>query len=141
MPTYTDDERELAVSRYLAVGCNAAAQETKIPSSTIHRWAVKAGANEERPQHVQAAIEARMAQTKENLSQIALAATEAVLEAIERDGADVKCRDAVGAWTRAIHDYQLLTGQATERVGEDPREQVREWIDELKAKKLAKEAA
>lgn len=139
MSTYTQDQKDLAISRYVAVGCNEAAREVSIPAATVSRWANAAGVGTYQTKDDQTHNEARMAQVKENLSHIALQATEAVLEAIEEHGAAVKCRDAVGAWTRAIHDYQLLTGGATERVGQDVVTQAEQILDEWDARDARKE--
>lgn len=138
---YTQDQKDLAISRYQAVGCLEASREVGIPSTTVSRWAIASGAGISRPQNIQAMNDARMLQTRENLSRIAEIATETVLEALESEGTAKGHRETIGAWTRAIHDYQLLTGGATERIQDNVIARAEQILDDLEQRRQKKESA
>lgn len=109
---YTPEQRTEALELYVEHGPRAASRETGIPVATIGSWAAAEGRtfNAERTRQ---ATETRKARLIEKLTTIAELGADIELELLETG--EVSLRDVVGARTRAIHDLQLLTGEATGR--------------------------
>lgn len=117
--TYTEAEKTTALALYATDGPTAVAQELGIPASTVVSWAKAAGVRTMRNERTAAAVEAlqvdgeaRRARLAGRLLDLAEQASELEFDLVKTAG----LRDVVGARTRAIHDHQLLTGQATGRV-------------------------
>lgn len=109
-------------------GLAAAHKATGVPKGTIRVWAHKAGVNTTEASarataKTQAATDATAARTRRILEDakatmvLDLSALAVTALARSRDlvnHPDTTLRDVVGAFTRAIHDLQLLTGGATD---------------------------
>lgn len=122
--TWTTEQRAQALELYAEHGAAAAARTTGIPSGTVKAWASRRGVQ---PLHriknsegVRAAVERRQRTAEDRrtrlvelLGEIAELGAERELELLSVES--VSLRDVVGARTRAIHDLQLLAGDATSR--------------------------
>ncbi len=116
--SYTPDEKADALAAYVEHGPREAAAITGIPSSTIQSWAKAAGLRTKRNERTAAAVDAIKLSAEERKARLAddllrIAEMAVGLEVAKMPAADL--RDIVGARTRAIHDAQLLTGNATSR--------------------------
>lgn len=115
---YTPDERTAALALYAEHGPTAVQDTLGIPKGTVTGWAKAAGIGTVRNERTAAATEAmaldaaaRRARLAERLLTVAERAVDIELTKLAK--ADL--RDLVGARTRAIHDHQLLAGEATAR--------------------------
>lgn len=122
--SYTDEQRAEALALYAVHGKAETARLTGIAEGTLGAWASRAGvatvaADVTRAATAVAAERRRYvaeefrAQMVERLAEIASAASEAELRRIAGEKATL--HEIVGARTRAIHDLQLLSGEATGR--------------------------
>lgn len=127
----------------------AATQRTGVPKGTIRGWAKKAGVSTGDGEKTRAATRVAAARHKrsleerrgvlvEKLGELAELGLDWAAQLIERGGDEIVLRDAVGAFTRAIHDLQLLSGGATSRHELAEREQVLSLRDELAERRRAK---
>jgi hypothetical protein len=105
-----------------------------VKPATVRQWAKRAGIVSERrdtvtPMLEGAAIshEERRVRLAEQMLTIAEAAAAQELELL----ADADLRSVVGARTRAIHDFQLLTGAATTRAEHGGTDKAHGLVDEL----------
>lgn len=157
---WPDETRAAALEVLQARGLAAAHTETGVPRGTISLWADQAGIDRsaitERVSQQQAAAAKavgaattlkwaeRKAELVQVLGDVALdsayaqrAITQSIREYVE--GGDLEVLEAaslgqlVGAGTRAIHDLQLLAGEATERpAAGDPDKLVEVGGDKLR---------
>lgn len=118
---YTDEQKAEARAAYEEHGPREAERLTGIPHGTITKWAKASGweprfiakaENAAKRNHYDA--EAFRARMLELLSEIADTAAKKELEVLADESPSLE--KIVGARTRAIHDVQLLSGQATQRV-------------------------
>lgn len=123
---YTDAEKTEALAIYAEQGPTAAQAATGISKGTVTKWAQAAGIEtvaSERNAKAVAAVKAnhevRKSALAEKLMQIAEAGAARELEVIGKS----QLRDVVGARTRAIHDLQLLSGEATARTAHTEADQ------------------
>lgn len=112
------ETRARAIELAQQVGVTAAAEATGVSKGSVSMWCKEAGVQtvqSERTAKAVAAIRAnaeeRKARLADRLLEIAEAGTDRTLEILS----EAQMRDLVGAWTRAIHDAQLLSGGATSR--------------------------
>lgn len=115
---YTAEQKAEALALYVEHGAAETARRTGLPEGTVKSWANRNGATNKKLLKTVAATEAkrrsaeeRRAVVMERLWEIADRGTEITIDKLD----DVDVRDLVGAWTRAIHDAQLLDGRPTER--------------------------
>lgn len=123
---WTDDEKKRALDLYVEHGPAEASRRTTIPQGTIKSWASRLQLQQQQQdttrRNTRAAVERRKRSLEERrtvltekLGELAELGVDWVLEELTNGGDDVSVRDAIGAWTRAIHDLQLLSGAATSR--------------------------
>jgi transposase-like protein len=136
---HSDEAKQQALAVYQRGGLPAAVKATGIPKPTIKRWVEAAGistdaANEAALERTRAATEAHKAQVDAEtakaraalIPKLAFLANQtldielhvaAQIKAGKGSGLPegVRLRDIVGSRTRAVHDLNLLTGEATER--------------------------
>lgn len=117
---WSTEARKRALELYAEHGAAHAARVTGIPVGTIKAWSSRGAAVLPRAEAQERVIEARKRDAAdrrsaliEKLSQVAELGVDATLAMLNGEG--VPLRDVVGAWTRAIHDLQLLSGDATQR--------------------------
>lgn len=115
---YTAEQKAEALEVYVTDGPSAAAERFGMTKGCVTKWAKAAGLETVANERTRAATEtvvangqARRAALAERLWAVAEKAVGIELSKLEK--ADL--RDVVGARTRAIHDAQLLTGDATSR--------------------------
>lgn len=125
-------------------------QATGVSKPTLSRWAKAAGIDTLHTERTAQAVAAQAMSYAEmvaqlvpllgNIAAVGAKATLARLELLFANGVpspeDLKEADLakiVGAWTRAIHDLQLLSGKATESfdMGDAVDRQIRELVEEL----------
>lgn len=133
---------------YAEGGVTFAARETGVPAGTVKSWASRGHEVTPRAEQQRARIEAiqrsaeeRRAVLLDKLGQVAELGVDWAKSLLE-SGDDLAMRDVVGAWTRAIHDLQLLSGEATSRsetVSVDSP--IDEKVDELLAARQRRGAA
>lgn len=116
--SYTADEKAAALALYAEQGPTVVQDTLGIPKATVTAWAKAAGIGTVRNERTAAAVEAvevdaaaRRAGLVGKLLRLADAALDVELAKL----ASSDLRDVVGARTRAIHDLQLLSGEATGR--------------------------
>lgn len=149
---WSPEQKAEALALYVDHGAAEAARRTGIPEGTIKAWAHRTGAKPLREaknsEAVRCSIERRKRTLEERrtvlvekLGELAELGVDWSARALER-GDELSVRDAVGVFTRAIHDLQLLSGGATAR-GEHRElagvEDVRKLRDDL-AERRAKKA-
>jgi DNA polymerase III delta prime subunit len=149
---FTQEQKSRAIDLYELCGPREASKrlrgtDIEVSESTLTRWATKAGVSVQHAitdnQVARAASLAKRQRTSEEtklflterLQTIAEIATERELTLLRQTG--LSLRDVVGSRTRAVHDLQLLSGQATETVGQTTDQLS---IEDLEAK-LAERAA
>lgn len=144
MKRYTDAEKAEALALYATDGPTAVQREFGIPKGTVTKWAKGNGIETVAVQNTQAATiaiqvdhEARRAALAEKLLQIAEAGAAQELRLISES----RLRDVVGSRTRAVHDLQLLRGEATARTEHtDARAEAQRMIDELAERRARRSA-
>lgn len=116
--SYTDEDKAAALALYAEQGPAEVERQMGIPKATVCNWGRAAGVETVRNERTAAAVEAvkvdaaaRKAGLVDKLLRLADAALD--VELAKLVGSDL--RDVVGARTRAIHDLQLLSGEATGR--------------------------
>lgn len=138
--TYPIDLKQQAIALYAEVGAAEAARQLDIPSGTIKAWAHRNGAQplhrSKNSEAVRAAVERRQRTAEERRTRLVELLGELAELGVERsldlvNEADL--RDAVGAWTRAIHDLQLLAGGPTSRTETRTIDAIDAELDELAA--------
>lgn len=123
---WSGDEKQRALGLYVEHGPAEASRQTGIPQGTIKSWASRLDLQQQQQdttrRNTRAAVERRKrsleerrAVLTEKLGELAELGVDWALEALADPDRDVSVRDAIGAWTRAIHDLQLLSGAATSR--------------------------
>lgn len=140
---YDEVQRDNAVALAAEKGLAEASRLTSIPKSTIKGWAKADGisvASEQLQQQVERATtmsvamrRQRIAETKERVTVLLAAVAELGARAqidLLKSG-QFSLAEAVGATTRAIHDLQLLEGNATEITQEVSAEELAKIRDEL----------
>lgn len=140
---YDEAFRTRAVALAVEHGPAEAARSVGVNAGTIRSWCSRAGVatasaeimREARDQII-LTHEARRAALAEKLLAIAEEAVEVELGMLSNS----KLRDVVGARTRAIHDHQLLSGQATTRTEVASKAEALSIADEVAARR-AKHAA
>ena len=152
---WTPEQRSEALDLYLEVGASEAARRLGIPSSTVRYWARRANLTTTAEHANAAATRAATVRRQRNaeerkvvlvaklgeLAELGVDLTADVLASTPVT--DLALRDIIGAWTRAIHDLQLLSGGATARTETRDlasAEQVLKLRDEL-AERRARKAA
>lgn len=132
--SYTDAEKAEALALYAEAGPTAVQQQLGIAKGTVAGWARRNGVRTVRNERMAAAVEAiqvdaaaRRAIVADRLWRIADEAS--ALELTKLAKADL--RDIVGARTRAIHDAQLLAGDATSRTEARVTDQLDREIEAL----------
>lgn len=113
--TYTAEQRSEAVELYTEVGPSEVERRLGIPKATVRYWAKAEGCTFN-PERTEAATAASVAIRKSALAERLLAEAEQAVEIELGMLESAPLRDLVGARTRAIHDLQLLSGEATQRV-------------------------
>ncbi len=153
MPSpWTDEDRRNAVASIEVHGIADTHRATGIPKQTLSAWAKAAGIEAGRTgaEKTADANACRWANQKKEvtglLGQVAIRSAQvqmAVLEQIQKDFNEAgvngikldlaRLSEIVGAGTRAIHDLQLLAGEATERpAAGDPDKLVEVGGDKLR---------
>lgn len=131
------------------VGAVEAAERTGIPATTIRSWASRAGMTEgleasslgvrSAVARRKRSLEERRSVLVDKLGELAEMGVDWVAEALASGQADaMSVRDAIGAFTRAIHDLQLLSGGATSRAELADVDDVRRLRDELAERRARK---
>lgn len=144
---YSQDERAKAMASVVELGLAEAAAQTGIPKSTLHLWCTDAGiptSTDEGRQRTEAATAASVVARRQRVEQakgrmtlilatIAELAARAEIQMIQDGKASLS--ELVGARTRALHDLQLLSGDATERFDSvDDVESVAALRDQLRSR-------
>ena len=122
--SYSDEQKAEALALYAEVGAAEAARRTGIKRGTLVSWASRAGVATDAAANLRAATEVAIerrryvaaefrSQMLDSLAEIATKAAAAELDRIA--GSKASLHEIVGARTRAIHDLQLLSGDATSR--------------------------
>lgn len=131
--SYTPDQRATALELYAEAGPSAVEATLGIPKGTVTGWAKAAGIRTFRNERTAAAVEAlttdaaaRRARLAERLLTVAERAVDHELAKL----ATADLRDIVGARTRAIHDHQLLAGEATARSEQQHTDATRDAVVE-----------
>lgn len=150
---WTAEQRAEALALYVEVGPSEAGRRLGIPKHTIASWARRDRAPKADVEAEESAanfamvirertLEERRSALVEKLGQLAELGVDWTREALVKAKAgDVSVRDAVGVFTRAIHDLQLLSGGATSRLDLGNREVVRAKRDELAERRARKNDA
>lgn len=124
---YTDEQKAEALALYAEHGAAEAARRTGITGHSIRSWARRKGITSQvihaNARATRAAVVRRQRNAEERkvalvaklgeLAELGLDTTLAAID-IAKPG-DLDLRAVIGAWTRAIHDLQLLSGGATAR--------------------------
>lgn len=150
---WSSEIRERALEVYTEHGLAVASAETGVPSGTIRSWASRRGVAPATAERTQARRDATVARKERTLAERKVALVAKLGEVAEmgidwaakmlEDGDDLSMRDVVGAWTRAIHDLQLLAGDATSRtetMATDAKQRIEaatQVLDELAARRSA----
>ncbi len=134
--TYTAEQKAEALAMYPEYGAAGTSRALGIPKGTLMTWAYRAGVKShvaETMRVAQAASHAAFkARMTELLAEVAELGSIRQIEILASD--DAKLYEITGAVTRAIHDLQLLSGEATDRaeqVTEAVRTKALEYLDEL----------
>lgn len=150
-PRWSDEQRAEALALREDVGLSEAARRCGIPAGTIASWASRGGHNPS-PAANRAATEAAVAKRKrtleerravlvEKLGELAEMGVDWAASALEKGTAELTMRDAVGLFTRAIHDLQLLSGGATSRAVElvdvDDVKRLRDELADRRARRVS----
>jgi hypothetical protein len=124
---YSLETKGKALALVTQVGLARAHHQSGIPKSTLQKWAIKAGietASPEARKRVEKATQASVLSRRQTVEEARERMTLVLATIAELAGREeirmiqsgrVKLYELVGARTRALHDLQLLTGQATER--------------------------
>lgn len=117
--------KQQALEVYAEHGLLAASEATGVPRGTIKSWASRMGVEPATAERVKARRDATVARVERSLAERRVVLVAKLGEIAElgvdwaakmlEQGDDLSMRDVVGAWTRAIHDLQLLSGEATDR--------------------------
>ena len=146
--TYTPEQKAEALGLYVEHGPAEAERRCGIPSTTIRKWAQRAGKTSPRADHARAATEAAQKSWAQRKSEVALLAGEEAEAIVRRmlttTGAQQKAYLA-RAFALVVDKTQLLEGGATGRVevssAEEREQRVRELRDEIAARREAKASA
>jgi transposase-like protein len=116
--SYPDALKAEVLELYPTLGAAECARRFDIPKPTVTVWAHRAGVKSNAAEITEAATSALVATFADRRARLAdrllaLAETAAGREAELL--ATAKLYEVVGCRTRSIHDYQLLSGQATQR--------------------------
>lgn len=122
---YDDGVKQQALELYATEGGAAASAATGVPRGTIKSWASRLGVDPPAAERSKARRDAVVARVERTVAERKVALVTKLGEVAEmgvdwaarmlESGDDLSMRDVVGAWTRAIHDLQLLAGDATSR--------------------------
>lgn len=144
-----------ALAIYIEEGVAEATRQTGVNANTIKSWAKREGLQ---PMHQQTnsertraaverrkrSLEERRAVLVEKLGELAELGVDWTTQALtDLDAESVNIRDAIGAFTRAIHDLQLLSGGATSRgehrdlTNQDDVQRLRDELAERRERKQA----
>lgn len=135
---YPDETKQQAIALAVEHGPAYAARVLGINPATVRQWAKRAGVvtvTNQKMTEAREAVQITREQRRERLADRLLELAELSAERCAAEMADAKIRDLVGLFTRAIHDHQLLTGAATTRTENLSRDQARQVIDELAARR------
>lgn len=130
--------RAKAIQLVQEVGVREAAKQCGVSPGAVSKWALAAGVETVHSERTRAALEARQldaATRRDELATRLLLVAEIGLERELELIATADLRDVVGARTRAIHDAQLLAGQATSRT--EHRSELDREIESLAVKMAA----
>lgn len=137
---YTDDERAAALTLYAEAGPTAVQDSLGIPKGTVTGWAKTAGIGTVRNERTAAATEAMALDAAERRARLAERLLTVAERAVDHELAKLATadlRDIVGARTRAIHDHQLLAGEATARSEQQHTDATRDAVlDEARTRAL-----
>ena len=143
--TYTAEQKAKALGLYVEHGPAEAERRCGIPSTTIRKWAQRAGKTSPRAEQAAAGAEAARrtwAQRKGEVALLAGAESEAIVrQMLETRGAQQKAYLA-RAFALMVDKTQLLEGGATGRVevstAEERERRVAELRDELAARRASR---
>ena len=140
--SYTAEQKAKALDLYIEHGAAEAERRCDVPSTTIRKWAERAGLTNARANHATAATEAARktwAQRKSEVALLAGAESEAIVrQMLETPSAQAKAYLA-RAFALMVDKTQLLEGGATGRVevstAEEREQRVHELRDEVAARR------
>ncbi len=137
---YTDEVQARAILLGYEYGPAEAARRTGITKGTIASWMSRSGVATvacERTKAATARVKATAEERRTRLADRMLDLAEMGADQAQELIGDASLRDVVGLFTRAIHDHQLLSGQATARTEQMIPEDAHAIIDKLAERRTA----